>query len=82
MHPQVVSVIQRAAERSGIKMKGFELRAGTTGATMVTKGLPGGPCIYGAQQASHSVYEWCCLEEIMEIIQLTHNIVLEVSELE
>lgn len=82
MHPQVVSVIQRAAEKSGIKMKGFELRAGTTGATMVTKGLPGGPCIYGAQQASHSVYEWCCLEEIMEITLLTHNIVAEVSKLE
>ena len=82
MHPQAVSVIQRAAEKTGINMKGFELRAGTTAASMVTKGLPGGPCIYGAQQASHSVYEWCCFEEIMEIIQLTRNIVSEVRELE
>lgn len=82
MHPQVVGVIQRAAEKTGINMKGFDLRAGTTGASMVAKGLPGGPCLYGAQQASHSVYEWCCLEEMMDIITLTHNIVVEVSKLE
>ena len=82
MHPQAVNVIQRAAEKTGINMKGFDLRAGTTGASMVAKGLPGGPCLYGAQQGSHSVYEWCCLEEIMEIIKLTSNIVTEVSLLE
>lgn len=82
MHPQVVGVIQRAAGKTGINMKSFELRAGTTGASMVAKGLPGGPCLYGAQQASHSVYEWCCLEELMEIIALTSNIVTEVSNLE
>lgn len=82
MHPQVVEVIQRAAGKTGINMKSFELRAGTTGASMVAKGLPGGPCLYGAQQASHSVYEWCCLEELMEIIALTSNIVTEVSNLE
>lgn len=82
MHPQVVGVIQRAAEKTGIPMRGFELRAGTTGASMVAKGLPGGPCLYAAQQASHSVYEWCCLEEVMEIIKLTSNIVTEVSHLE
>lgn len=82
MHPHAVGVIQRAAEKTGIPMRGFELRAGTTSASMVAKGLPGGPCLYGAQQASHSVYEWCCLEEIMEIIRLTSNIVTEVSDLE
>lgn len=81
MHPQVVGVIQQAAKTTGINMRAFELRAGTTGASMVAKGLPGGPCLYGAQQASHSVYEWCCLEEMMEIIELTSNIVTEVSNL-
>lgn len=82
MHPQVANVIKLAAEKTGINMSGIELRAGTTGASMVAKGLPGGPCIYGAQQAAHSVYEWCCLEEMMEILQLTRNIVTEVTELD
>ena len=79
MHPQAVNVIQKAAEKTGMPMKGVELRAGTTGALVVAKGLPGGPCIYSAQQAVHSVFEWCCLEEILDIVTLTRNIVTEVS---
>lgn len=82
MHPQAVDVIRRAAEKSGMPMEGVELRAGTTGALMVAKGLPGGPCIYSAQQAAHSVYEWCCLEEMIDIVGLTRNIVTEVSQLD
>ena len=82
MHPQAAEVIKRAAEGIGMPMEGVELRAGTTGALMVAKGLPGGPCIYSAQQAVHSVYEWCCLEEMMDIIRLTRNIVTEVSRLD
>lgn len=82
MHPQAVNVIQKAAEKTGMPMKGVELRAGTTGALMVAKGLPGGPCIYSAQQAVHSVYEWCCLEEMIDIVRLTKNIVTEVGKLD
>lgn len=82
MHPMAIDLIKLAADKTGMEMRGVELRAGTTGALMVAKGLPGGPCIYGAQQAVHSVYEWCCLEEMMEIVTFTKNIVTEVSELE
>ena len=81
MHPEAVNVIKQSAEKTGIPMEGVDLRAGTTGALMVAKGLPGGPCIYSAQQAVHSVYEWCCLEEMLDIIRLTRNIVTEVSQL-
>ena len=82
MHPQAIDVIKLAAQKTGLEMNGVELRAGTTGALMVAKGLPGGPCIYSAQQAVHSVYEWCCLEEMLDIVTLTRNIVTEVSLLE
>jgi len=82
MHPKAVEVIMQSAQKTGIPMEGVELRAGTTGALMVAKGLPGGPCIYSAQQAAHSVYEWCCLEEMMDVIELTKNIVSEVSNME
>ena len=81
MHPDAVNVIERAAEKTGIPMEGVDLRAGTTGALMVAKGLPGGPCIYSAQQAEHSVLEWSCLEEMIEIVHLTRHVVIEVSEL-
>lgn len=81
MHPKVVKVIERAASKMGMPMVGIDLRAGTTGAMMVAKGLPGAPCIFSAQHAPHGYLEWCCLEEMMDIVQLTRNIVIEVSEL-
>lgn len=81
MHPKTIEVIQKAVAKSQVPMEPFELRAGTTCALMVAKGLPGGPCIYSGQQAVHSVYEWCCLEEMLELVRLTKNIVTEVSNL-
>lgn len=83
MHPKSIEIIEKAVEKTdGVQMTGVDLRAGTTSAMMVAKGLPGGPCIYSGQQAEHSVYEWCCLEETMDIVRLTRNIVTEVSELD
>lgn len=83
MHPKSIEIIERAAEKTdGIQMVGTDLRAGTTSALMVAKGLPGGPNLYSGQQAVHSVYEWCCLEEMIDLVKLTKNIVTEVSKLE
>lgn len=82
MHPKTIEVIQNAVAKSNVKMDPFELRAGTTCALMVAKGLPGGPCLYSGQQAVHSVYEWCCLEEMVELVGFIKNIVTEVSNLE
>lgn len=81
MHPKMVEVIQKAAAKTGVKMKPMELRAGTTGAMMVARGLPGGPCIYSGQQAEHSVYEWCCIEELVELTGLCKAIVKEICNL-
>lgn len=81
MHPKTVEIIQQAATKTGIKMEPVELRAGTTGAMMVAQGLPGGPCIYSGQQAEHSVYEWCCIEELVELTNLCKTIVAEISKL-
>lgn len=80
MHPQTIDVIKRAAANTGVKMEPIELRAGTTGAMMVARGLPGGPCIYSGQQAEHSVHEWCCIEELVELTALCHEIVLQIAK--
>lgn len=79
MHPSAMEAVQRAAKRCGIEMKPVELRAGTTGALMVAQGMPGGPCIYSGQNAVHSVYEWCCIEELVALTKLCKEIVLEVN---
>ena len=81
MHPKTVKVIQQAAVKTGVKMEPMELRAGTTGAMMVARGLPGGPCIYSGQQAEHSVYEWCCIEELVELTGLCREIVSQIIKL-
>lgn len=81
MHPNTQEVILKATQQTGIPMRPTSLRAGTTCALMVAKGLPGGSCIYGGQQAVHSVYEWCCIEELVDLTSLCMNIVKEVSKL-
>ena len=81
MHPKTIDIIQQAATKTGIRMDPVELRAGTTGAMMVARGLPGGPCIYSGQQAEHSIYEWCCIEELVELTTLCKAIVEETSKL-
>lgn len=81
MYPGVSEMITTAAQKTGIPMKPTWLRAGTTCALMVAKGLPGGPCIYGGQQAVHSVYEWSCIEELVDLTGLCRNIVEEISRM-
>lgn len=81
MHPKAVEVIEKAVAKTGVVMEPVEIRAGTTAAMMVAKGLPGGPCIYSAQQNAHSVYEYCALEEMIDLIGFTKCIVTEVSNL-
>lgn len=81
MHPKTIDIIQQAATKTGIRMDPVELRAGTTGAMMVARGLPGGPCIYSGQQAEHSIYEWCCIEELVELTTLCKAIVEGTSKL-
>ena len=81
MHPKAVEVISRAAKKMKIPMRTIDLRAGTTASLMVAKGLPGGPCIYSGQNAEHSVYEWTCIEDLVEITDLCQEIVKEISKL-
>ena len=80
MNPATIKVIESAAKRTEIPLEPEIIRAGTTGAMMVAKGLPGAPCLYSGQQAEHTVYEWCCIEELVEIKRLCIGIVEEVAK--
>lgn len=79
MYPGTAELIMNSAARVGMKMSPSSERGGTTSAMMAAKGLRGGPCIYSAQQAAHSVYEWVCVEDMVKMIFVTTNIVNNVA---
>lgn len=79
MYPGTADLIMNSAARVGMKMSPSSERGGTTSAMMAAKGLRGGPCIYSAQQAAHSVYEWVCVEDMVKMIFVTTNIVNNVA---
>lgn len=81
MYPGTVDVILNAAKKTNIDMRPSAERGGTTSAMLVTRNLPGGPCIFSGQQAPHSLYEWTCLEDMMQQLRLVLNIVDEVRSL-
>ena len=78
MHPKAVEIIESAAERAGVKMKPTYLRAGTTSALMVAKGMPSGPCIFSGQHNVHSLYEYACIEELVELTNFCKQVVREI----
>ena len=81
MYPGTADLIMKSAASAGMAMNPSSERGGTTSAMMAAKGLRGGPCIYSAQQAAHSVYEWVCVEDMVRMTFVTTNIVKNVAKM-
>lgn len=81
MYPGTADLIVKSAASAGMAMNPSSERGGTTSAMMAAKGLRGGPCIYSAQQAAHSVYEWVCVEDMVRMTFVTTNIVKNVAKM-
>lgn len=79
MYPGTADLIVKSAASAGMTMSPSSERGGTTSAMMAAKGLRGGPCIYSAQQAAHSVYEWVCVEDMVKMVLVTTDIVKNVA---
>lgn len=79
MYPGTADLIVKSAASAGMTMSPSSERGGTTSAMMAAKGLRGGPCIYSAQQAAHSVYEWVCVEDMVRMVLVTTDIVKNVA---
>lgn len=80
----VPDLVQRAARASGMEMKPYNERGGTTSAMMVARHyemLPGGSCVYSGQHAEHSFYEWCCIEDLIDVVNFTENIITELTRM-
>ncbi|OKZ19319.1 MAG: hypothetical protein BHV77_12285 [Bacteroides sp. 43_108] len=81
MYPGIAELIIKSAAKYGMTMVPSSERGGTTSAMMAAKGLPGGPCIYSAQQAAHSVYEWVCVEDMVKMMFITADIVKNITKM-
>ncbi len=81
MHPEVLNVVAECGREMGWELTPMTVRGGTTSSMMVAKGLRGGPNIYSGQQAEHSVYEWTCVEDMIEMTQMSLQIVKKVARL-
>jgi len=81
--PDIVpSLIQKAARNAGLEMRPKHARGGTTSAMMAAKfpnAMPGGSDFYSGQNAEHSNQEWCCVEELMQLVDVVENMIKELT---
>ena len=78
MPDYVPRIIEEAAVMEGLFMSPKKSRGGTTSAMMVAhfpNEVPGGSDLYSGQNAEHSCYEWCCVEELMQMVNVAEHII-------
>lgn len=47
---------------------------------IAAKGLRGGACVFSSQQAEHSVYEWTCVEDMMDMTKVLQNVIMQINK--
>lgn len=78
MPEYVPQLITKAAAKEFMVAVPRHERGGTTSAMLsarIPDMIPGGPCIYSGQQSEHSIYEWCCVEEMALMVSVVENII-------
>ena len=83
MPDYVPSLVQKAALEAGMRMGPKHARGGTTSAMMVAhypEVMPGGCDVYSGQNAEHSCFEWCCVEELLQMVTVSENIIEELTK--
>lgn len=79
MPSSLTQLIVKSAKECSLTLKPRSERGGTTSAMMAAKGLRGGPCLYSGQQAEHSVYEWTCVEDMLQMTDVAEAIVRNIA---
>lgn len=80
----VPGLVKNAANNAGMDFLTKYSRGGTTSAMMVARfpdEMPGGSDLYSGQNAEHSCYEWACIEELLQMVNVTENIIKDVTNL-
>lgn len=80
MYPTLPDIIKKAYASFGKKVSPRSERGGTTSAMIAAKGLRGGACLFSGQQAEHSVYEWTCVEDMVDITKILQKIIMLINK--
>lgn len=80
MYPTLPDIIKKAYASLGKKVSPRSERGGTTSAMIAAKGLRGGACIFSGQQAEHSVYEWTCVEDMVDMTKILQKIIMLINK--
>lgn len=80
MYPALPNIIKKAYASLGKKVSPRSERGGTTSAMIAAKGLRGGACVFSGQQAEHSVYEWTCVEDMMDMTKVLQNVIMQINK--
>lgn len=80
MYPPLPDIIKKAYASLGKKVSPRSERGGTTSAMIAAKGLRGGACIFSGQQAEHSVYEWTCVEDMVDMTKILQKIIMLINK--
>lgn len=80
MYPSLPDIIKKAYASLGKKVSPRSERGGTTSAMIAAKGLRGGACLFSGQQAEHSIYEWTCVEDMMDMTNILQKIIMLINK--
>ncbi|MEE0994372.1 MAG: hypothetical protein UH541_05610 [Prevotella sp.] len=80
MYPTLPDIIKKAYASLGKKVSPRSERGGTTSAMIAAKGLRGGACLFSGQQAEHSIYEWTCVEDMMDMTNILQKIIMLINK--
>ena len=80
MYPSLPDIIKKAYASLGKKVSPRSERGGTTSAMIAAKGLRGGACLFSGQQAEHSIYEWTCVEDMVDMTKILQKIIMLINK--
>lgn len=83
MPGHVPDLVKKAAHDAGMEMREKYARGGTTSAMMAARFpdvMPGGCDFYSGQNAEHSCYEWCCIDELIQLVDAIEKMITEITK--
>ncbi len=81
MQPTLADIIKNAYAFCDKTATPHSERSATTSGERVTKGVYGRACVFSGQQAVNSAYEWTCVEDMLDMVNILHGVIVQVKNM-